>query len=221
LIVSQQAPLPYLEQTLIGAGYAVYAAQDSAEAVPLAQRMAPAVVLMGKQQPGTDALEVCRKIGFELRDDHLPFFLLAPDELAEVETGDGVGGSTDHVKVRRLTQGILSLLEGHVSQPRRGEVLKHGVLRIDRRRHQVTLHDRPLPLTLTEFRIIWALAERPGFVVTRRQLTDACRRDDNPVQERTVDVHIKSIRRKLKSDARLIETVRGVGYRLCDLPSDT
>lgn len=213
LIISDQRPPRFLEETLAGAGCQVFATDDSREALPLAERLTPAVILMGRQPPGTDALEICRQIQGKLRSGASPIFVVAPADFGASPT-DSTGTAAKDAAARRLAQGILSLLGEPSAEPDGQHLLERGGLQIDRRRHHVTLHGRTLPLTLTEFRIIWALALRPGFVVSRRQLTDACRRADSPVQERTIDVHIKSIRRKLKSHAGLIETVRGVGYRL-------
>ena len=216
LIVSDQRPPRFLEEILLGAGCRVFATADGTEAVPLAEKLAPAVVLLGRQPPGTDALDVCRQIRGKLRSGAAPIFVVAPTEFAS-PSSDTTGRVIEEAAARRLAQGVLSLLGERSGEQDGQEILQRGGLRIDRRRHHITLHDRPLSVTLTEFRIIWTLALRPGFVVTRRQLTDACRRADSPVQERTIDVHIKSIRRKLEDHAGLIETVRGVGYRLREI----
>lgn len=87
-------------------------------------------------------------------------------------------------------------------------------LRIDRRRHQASIDDRELRLTPTEFNLLWTLAAAPGQVFTRAELIDALRGEAAVGQARTIDVHVKSIRRKLGERADLIETVHGLGYRL-------
>jgi DNA-binding response OmpR family regulator len=74
-----------------------------------------------------------------------------------------------------------------------------------------------LSLTPTEFRLLWELVRRPGYVLSRSELTRTCKGSENAVQARTIDAHIKSIRRKLRDRAHLIETVHGVGYRFQEM----
>ena len=91
----------------------------------------------------------------------------------------------------------------------------HGLF-IDPARYEVTLGGKPISLTLTEFNILHTLARRPGLVFTRYQIVDTIRGDDYPVTDRAVDVQIVALRRKLGPGGKLIETVRGVGYRFKD-----
>ena len=87
---------------------------------------------------------------------------------------------------------------------------------IDPGRHEVTVEGKPISLTLTEFRILHLLARRPGWVFTRYQIVDGAQGEDVAVTDRSVDVHIVSLRKKLRSCGDCIETVRGVGYRFKD-----
>src|SRR5207302_66329 len=93
---------------------------------------------------------------------------------------------------------------------------KFGVS-VDRRRHQAAAEGKPLPLTRSEFRLLDALIRQPGRVFHRTELIDAALGDDTMVMERTIDVHIRALRRKLGERADVIETVRGVGYRFRDM----
>lgn len=86
-------------------------------------------------------------------------------------------------------------------------------LRLDRDRHRVWLSEQPIHLTPTEFNLLWALVSRPGYVLTRHDLSRACKGSDYSFQTRTIDAHVKSIRRKLNDRAGWIETVHGIGYR--------
>ncbi len=90
---------------------------------------------------------------------------------------------------------------------------------IDRRRHRATAGDRPLDLTPSEFGLLSALVRQPGRAFSRAELIDVALGDDAIVLERTIDVHVRSLRKKLSRHADLIETVRGIGYRLRD-PAD-
>src|SRR5262249_30345517 len=94
-----------------------------------------------------------------------------------------------------------------------GDVVEHGGVRIDRVRHRATVEETALDLTPTEFRLLECLLRQPGRAFTRAQLMDAAIGDRAIVLERTIDVHIKSLRRKLGEAGELLETVRGVGYR--------
>jgi two-component system phosphate regulon response regulator PhoB len=97
-------------------------------------------------------------------------------------------------------------------------VSSQGVI-VDRRRYRATVDGQPLPLTRNEFRLLDALIRQPGRVFQRSELIDAALGEDTVVMQRTIDVHIRALRRKLAERAELIETVRGVGYRFRD-PGD-
>jgi two-component system, OmpR family, alkaline phosphatase synthesis response regulator PhoP len=101
-----------------------------------------------------------------------------------------------------------------VQEEREAEVIVRGDLVIHTGHHEVRVSNQPVPLTPTEFRILHLLAQRPGWVFSRYQIVDGARGDDAGVTERSVDVHIAALRRKLGTQAGIIETVRGVGYRL-------
>jgi two-component system phosphate regulon response regulator PhoB len=92
-------------------------------------------------------------------------------------------------------------------------VIEHGDIVIHPGRHEVRVKNRPVDLTHTEFSILHFLARRPGWVFTRQQILDTVRGDDYPVTDRSVDVQIVGLRKKLGATAKNIETVRGVGYR--------
>ena len=89
---------------------------------------------------------------------------------------------------------------------------------IDRGKRRLSIDDEPIDLTFTEFQVLALLANRPGWVFTRSQIVDAVRGDDYPVTDRSVDVQIVGLRKKLGASGQLIETVRGVGYRFKEKP---
>ena len=93
-------------------------------------------------------------------------------------------------------------------------ILRVGDLTINPSRHEVLVKDKPAALTATEFRILYFLARRSGWVFSRDQIIKAVKGDDYPVTERSVDVQIAGLRKKLGSSGDSVETVRGVGYRL-------
>jgi len=101
-------------------------------------------------------------------------------------------------------------------EPADEAVLSIGDLVIHPGRHQVTVGGKPVDLTATEFGVLHLLARRPGWVFTRYQIVDAVHGEDYPVTERSVDVQIVGLRKKMKKAGTLIETVRGIGYRFGD-----
>jgi two-component system phosphate regulon response regulator PhoB len=125
-------------------------------------------------------------------------------------------GADDYVtkpfSVKVLLQRIKVLLRRAASPEPTADIIEFGGVRIDKRRHEVTVEEQPVPLTPTEFRLLETLMKQPGRAFTRHDLMDAAV-GDSIVLERTIDVHIKALRRKLGNAGQHIETIRGVGYR--------
>jgi two-component system phosphate regulon response regulator PhoB len=136
------------------------------------------------------------------------------------ETDQVVGfslGADDYVtkpfSVKVLVQRIKALQRRHEGSAETSNVAEHLGVRIDRDRHQAYLDGREIELTPTEFRLLECLVRQPGRAFARSQLMDAAIGEGALVLERTIDVHIKTLRRKLGTAGELIETVRGLGYR--------
>jgi two-component system phosphate regulon response regulator PhoB len=132
-------------------------------------------------------------------------------------------GADDYVtkpfSVKVLLQRINALLRRRdQGKGDRDVVVSQGIM-IDRRRHRATVGDRPLDLTPSEFELLTALVRQPGRAFSRAELIDVALGDDAIVLERTIDVHIRALRKKLEGHADLIQTVRGIGYRFRD-PAD-
>lgn len=102
--------------------------------------------------------------------------------------------------------------------PKSDSLIRVGDIEIDLRRHRAAIKGRPLPLTLTEFHVLAFLARRPGWTFTRAEIMGAVRGDAHAATDRSVDVQIVGLRRKIGASAKLIETVRGVGYRFKSIP---
>ena len=137
--------------------------------------------------------------------------------------GQFFGSNTD--KTRALETASKDILErgrellnsGDKEAIAEGDVLLHrGEVTIDTGRHRVTVAGEPVVMTALEMRILVALARRPGLVLTRYQIVDLTQGEGVGVTDRSVDVHIVSLRRKLGAQGALIETVRGVGYRFSE-----
>ena len=179
----------------------------------------PDLVVLDLMLPGVDGLEVCRRLKNDGRTADIPVIILsAKGEEADVVTGLELGADdylTKPFSPRVLLARIKAVLRRQQSEPEAGDaVIAHHDLQIHPGRHEVQMAGALMQLTLTEFRILHLLARRPGWVFTRNQILEAAQGDDSSVTTRAVDVHIVALRRKLGPSGDLIETIRGVGYRL-------
>jgi two-component system alkaline phosphatase synthesis response regulator PhoP len=179
----------------------------------------PDLVVLDLMLPGVDGLEVCRRLKNDARTAGIPVIILsAKGEEADVVTGFELGADdylTKPFSPRVLLARIKAVLRCQQSEPDADDaVITHHDLQIHPGRHEVQVASALVQLTLMEFRILHLLARRPGWVFTRNQILEAAQGDDSSVTTRTVDVHIVALRRKLGPIGDLIETIRGVGYRL-------
>jgi two-component system, OmpR family, phosphate regulon response regulator PhoB len=205
-----------LEYNFKREGYDVALAHDGVEGLRKAQTLLPDVVILDLMLPGLGGLDVCRELRAGERTRGIPILILTAR--AE-ETDQVVGfslGADDYVtkpfNTKVLLQRVKALQRRAEGRADLGDVVESQGVRIDRVRHQATVQGKPVDLTPTEFRLLECLVRQPGRAFTRHQLMDAAIGDGSIVLERTIDVHVKTLRRKLGT-ADLIETVRGVGYR--------
>jgi two-component system alkaline phosphatase synthesis response regulator PhoP len=200
-------------------GYEVRCASTGEEALEAAREQAPDLIVLDLMLPDVDGLEVCRLLKANSRTTHVPIVMLtAKGEEADVVAGLERGADdyvTKPFSPRVLLARVRAVMRRRASGPvEETTVLRRGDLVIHPGRHEVLVRGRPVELTFTEFRILHFLAKQPGWVLTRNQIVESARGMDTATTERSVDVHIMSLRRKLGACGRLIETVRGVGYRL-------
>ncbi len=198
-------------------GFDTLIAHDGQEGLRKAQLQLPDLIILDLMLPKLDGLEVCRQLRGSDRTRHIPILMLTAK--AE-ETDQVVGfslGADDYVtkpfSVKVLMQRIKALKRRVESTTEPCEVIEHLGVRIDRLRHQASVDGADLDLTPTEFRLLECLLRQPGRAFSRPQLMDLAIGEGAVVLERTIDVHIKSLRRKLNDKGDCIETVRGVGYR--------
>lgn len=190
-----------------------------------ATSLMPDLIVLDLMLPGMDGLEVCRRLKGDARTNRIPVIMLtAKSEDADIVSGLELGADdyvTKPFSPRVLLARIRSVLrrrgEKTATAPEQDEVITRGALRIDVGRHQVTVRDESVGLTALEMRILQALARRPGLVLTRYQIVKAAQGEGVGVTDRSVDVHMVSLRRKLGECGSLIETVRGVGYRFKEI----
>ncbi len=209
-----------LSYNLKQAGYEVIVAYDGKDGILQAQIKSPDIVLLDLMLPVIDGHDVCRR----LRADTTQRDLMIVMVTAKAEESDElIGfslGADDYVtkpfSVKVLLERIKALRRRQVGEADTVEVTNRLGVTIDRRRHKAAIHGTPLELTRSEFRLLDTLIRQPGRVFQRSELIDAALGEDTMVMERTIDVHIRALRRKLAENADVIETVRGVGYRFRD-----
>ena len=205
-------------------GFAVADVESGEEALAYLKKHSVDLVLLDIMLPEMDGLAVCRQIRADSKLKGVPVMIVtAKAEETEVVVGLELGAD-DYLckpfKTRELVARVRALLRRSAQQaenPEAEEILKRGPLSLNLGRREARLRDQILTLTFTEFEVLRLLATRPGWVFSRYQIVDAIRGQDYPVTDRSVDVQLVGLRRKLGKDAKLLETVRGVGYRFRDL----
>ncbi len=202
----------YLERE----GYRVRVAHDGQEALTLAEATPPDLVVLDLMLPGLDGLSVCRQLR-ELSE--VPIVMLTA-RTTERDKIEGLNLGADDYVTKPFSPGeLLARIRAvlrRVGEREGPERLDYGQLEIDFRRHEVKVDGRIAELTPTEFRILAAMAREPGRAFTRLQLIHTALGYDFGGFERTIDAHVKNLRRKIESnpkEPRYVVTVFGVGYR--------
>jgi DNA-binding response OmpR family regulator len=208
-------------------GYEALTAFDGNEAIEVAQRERPNLVILDLMLPGIDGTEVARRLRADARTANVPIIMLtAKGEETDVIVGLTLGADdyvTKPFSVKILLARLKTVLrraEPPEQRPDQQGLLKCGPLAIDPARHEVTVDAEPVKVTLTEFKLLVALLAARGRVLTRNQLMDKALGADVFVTDRAIDVHVTSIRKKLGAASGLIMTVRGVGYRVRESPEE-
>jgi len=220
LIVEDEADIrELLRYNLEREGYKIRECCSAEEAKSYLARTIPDLILLDLMLPGTDGYAFCRAVRADERTAKVPVIMVtARDEDADVVAGLEVGADdyvTKPFSARILSARVRSVLRRAAVEPDDGkDILVRGPITIDRTHHLVTVDGEPLELTLTEFKVLELFMRRPGVVFSRYQIVDAVHGSDYPVTDRSVDVQIVGLRRKLGQLGELIETVRGVGYRM-------
>ena len=196
--------------------YDVTLAPDGQEGIRLARNISPDGVIVDFNVRVVDALAVCRQLRVEELTRKIPILLLGKKEELSAPVV-AAAGADDHLArpfaMKDLVKRVKDLGRRKEAGAA-GDIIEHGALRIDWPGQQVALAGENIDLTPSEFRILECFMRQPGRVFSRRDLVEAAVGGGAIVLERTIDVHVKSIRRKLGPARTVIETVRGVGYRL-------
>jgi DNA-binding response OmpR family regulator len=207
-------------------GYDTLTASDGNDALESASRNSPDLIILDLMLPGIDGMEVARRLKADAKTASIPIVMLtAKGEETDVVVGLTLGADdyvTKPFSMKVLLARVSSVLRRSETGPgtAEGGTLRAGPLSIDTFKHEVLVNEEAIKLTLTEFKLLSALLSARGRVLTRDQLMDKAMGTDVFVTDRAIDVHITAIRKKLGDAAWLVNTVRGVGYRLREFPED-
>lgn len=218
IVDDEEDILELIKYNLKSEGYLVLTAQTGEEAIKIARQSSPDLMVLDLMLPGIDGLEVTRYLRNNEQTTELPIVMLtAKGEESDIVTGLELGAN-DYISKpfspKVLVARIRSILRRRKKDDGTADKInQEGDMVIDRARHVVTIEGEKLDLTLSEFDLLAFLAEKKGWVFTRSQIVDAIHGENYAVTERSIDVIIVGLRKKLRNHAALIETVRGVGYR--------
>ena len=200
----------------------VITASDGQSGLEIGLKHKPDLVLLDLMMPGMNGLEVCKQLRSDARTSRVPIIMLTAKA---GETDKIVGlemGADDYItkpfSVRELLARVRAVLRRSGPESEKTDVIKRGTLVVDVTQHEVSWAGQKISLTATEFRILEYLAGRPGRVMSRDDIIDGALGRDASVFNRTIDVHITSLRKKLGEGGAHIETVRGFGYKWTDTP---
>jgi two-component system phosphate regulon response regulator PhoB len=179
-------------------------------------------VILDLMLPGVDGLDVCKVLKNNPGTRNIPIIMLtAKGDESDIVLGLELGADdyiTKPFSPKELRARVKAVLRRTAvkDHPEQAHVLRIEGLTIDPERHLTKINDTSVDLTATEFRILHFLAQKPGWVFTRGQIVDTVRGEDYAVTDRTIDVHVAALRKKLGEHGRYISTVRGVGYRFLE-----
>jgi len=203
--------------------FSVTEAESGEAGLELVSQEPPDLILLDLMLPGKDGMQVCRELKENKAVRDIPVVMMtARGAESDIVAGLDLGAEDYIVKPfspKVLVARVKAVLRRKRSAqlPGKEDVLSVLNLRIDPQRHEVFFDGNPVLLTASEFAILHFLARRPGWVFTRYQIVDAVHGEDYPVTERSVDVQVVGLRKKLGEAGEMIETVRGVGYRFKDV----
>ena len=216
--------LALITTNLTGAGFTVSTAENGSEALRKAQNSPPDLILLDLMLPEIDGLELCKLFRRDPVLKDVPIIILTAKS-TELDRVLGLElGADDYVtkpfSPRELVLRIKSMLRRRQVAQTDDEHITIGSLIVDIPRHAVTIQNKTLDLTVTEFKLLCLLVQRRGRVLSREQLLRDVWEYDAVIDSRTVDTHVGRLRDKLGPVARHLETVRGVGYRFADSITD-
>ncbi len=221
IVDDEEDILELLRYNLAREGYQIEAAESGEKTLKKVRTDPPELIVLDLMLPGIDGLEVAKTLKNDPKTQDIPIIMLtAKGEEADVVAGLELGADdyiTKPFSPRVLLARVRAVLRRKSQEPvaDMNELNIHGI-HIHPGRRSVTIDDQNVELTFTEFQVLYFLAKRPGWVFTRSQIVDLVRGDNYPVTDRSVDVQIVGLRKKLGPYGKHIETVRGVGYKFME-----
>jgi len=218
IVEDEEDILELVRYNLAREGYRVTGLTSGEEALKAVRKSPPDLVLLDLMLPGMDGLEICKILKGDPQTRHIPIVMLtAKSEDSDIVTGLEIGADdyiTKPFSPKVLIARIRTVLRRKAKQPSpESDPLKIHDLQIDPGRHEVLVGGQPVELTRTEFQILHFLARRPGWVFSRYEIVNGIKGEEAIVTDRSVDVQIAGLRKKLGEAGRYVETVRGIGYR--------
>ena len=225
VIEEDRSLIEVLENNLNNSGYEVFCAYDGQSGLNQARSKSPDLIILDAVLPVVDGVEVCRELRAVAATRETPIMMLTTAKSEESDQLIGFSsGADDYVEkpfsVRVLIERMKSLLRRRSRDVGGADVVTIGRIGVDRIKHQASIDQKPLDLTPSEFRLLDTMMRQPGRAFDRTELIDLALGTDAMVLERTIDVHIRSLRKKMGDVARNIETVRGIGYRFREKSDD-
>ena len=218
IIEDEPTLIDVLTYNLQSQQYVVHSRDNGVDGLAAAKKHLPDLILLDLMLPGIDGLEICRNLKSSQVTRDIPILMLTAKSEELVELVGFQMGADDYVtkpfKVALLLVRIKSLLRRSIQSTNEKDVLKYRGIVLDRFQYKTLNDGNVIQLTPTEFELLWQLVAHPGRAYSRYDLMESVMGDNTLVLERTIDVHIRALRKKLGDKAELIETVRGVGYRI-------
>jgi len=224
IVIIEDEPdiLEVLSYNLKREGFEVLSVTNGIEGLALVSKEIPDLILLDLMLPGMDGIEICSSIkNAPTTKNTLIIMVTAKGEESDIVLGLGVGADdyiTKPFSPKELVARVKAVIRRGVllDTSEQKEKVEVGALSIDMNKYEVTVSGKNVRLTATEFRLLHHLASHPGRVFSREQLLSRAMGDDVVVVDRNIDVHIRGIRKKMDIEPSMIETIRGVGYRLRD-----
>ena len=220
IVDDEEDILTLLEYNLEKAGFKVISADDGPEAIELAKKEKPALIILDIMLPSMEGTEVCKAIKRDDATSHIPIIMLtAKGEEVDRIVGLELGADdyiTKPFSPRELILRVKAVLKRRGGGEENESTITAGNIKIDVERSVVISNGKPIKLTATEFKLLVELVKARGKVLSRDDLLDRVRGTDYYVTDRTIDTHIRRLREKLGKSAKHIETVRGFGYKFLE-----
>lgn len=221
VVEDEEDILELVKYNLAKEGYRVSAVATGEAGLKATRSNLPDLVLLDIMLPGIDGLEVCKILKNDSKTQNIPIIMLtAKGEESDIVTGLEIGAD-DYLPKPFSPKVLIARVRTILRRKAKADVKDNATIRvhnivIDPGRHSVTVAGKSVDLTLTEFLILHLLARHPGWVFSRYQIVNEIRGEEAIVTDRAVDVQIVGLRRKLGAAGELIETIRGVGYKLTE-----